>query len=132
MILEYVNQEREVSSHMVPWLFCRVAGESIVIAEEYSLTNRRAGERGGGVWVTGSSGTLKHRKPLDMESEEGLVMQDAGGIGKEDLLVPNLPPLSSLVKSQVHSAKEQMVMPGEFMEGQERQKERGAEPKISS
>lgn len=52
-------------------------------------------------------------------------MQDAGGIGKEDLLVPNFPPLSSLVKSQVHSAKEQMIMPGEFMEGQERQKERG-------
>lgn len=67
-----------------------------------------------------------------MESEEGLVMQDAGGIGKEDLLVPNLPPLFSLVKSQVHSEKEQMVMPGDFMEGQERQKERGAEPKISS
>lgn len=77
-------------------------------------------------------GTLKHRKPLDMEFEEGLVMQDAGGLGKKDLLVPNLPPLSSLVKSQVHSVKEQMFMPGEFMEGQERQKERGAEPRISS
>lgn len=44
MILEYVNPERKVSSHTVPWLFCGVAGESMVIAEEYSLTNRRAGE----------------------------------------------------------------------------------------